>query len=721
MIKNSLKNGNVLLQDKFLLWLNNHKFEAFSISIWITYVLFRFIPSSFSLALQQLGAKNDGLLFGSPRPIKSDEWTTLTPSIISRIVHPNLNSFYNHSAYILNDPLPRDGIRKMFQPFSWGFFFEPALGYSIYLTASFVIGVIFWPAALRLLGLKRTTSIIGGLSIMFSPFVIGWYTHRPGIYGLLPLLIYIFIKEFKSPLPKFLISFWMGVVYLEFTFYPPETILSLHFAILIILYRGNLKENFKDYWPPLLGYLSAGMFYVLVNWSVWEPYGSTLYPGQRKVESGLLPMESFFTQFFPIGFGQSYVTQFAPSNELESATFSSIFVMVIIFLTRKQSDKRFNYRLSIFYAALLIVSLFEIVPSMGFLGKFTLLDRVPPNRSLFLSGLLITFIALQHLDRRSPAITRLRIFLVTITLFAIYLTPPIIARFENNSNYSLEFNRSDIFLAASTLLIGGLALSFKSIGITRCIILLSLPLWVISAHWNPIASSKTFFQPIKSPVVSALENIENSTASGKVAVYGFPGLVLNAAGFVTITDRSDIPDLKTLRKMFPNLTKSDFELIFNRAAEIRIDPDQFTKTPLLLQANLVTIPIATAQEFAATVSQLKFAAIPRDGLKNLQEITTPNYIDKTTYAENVCSLVGWVKTKDVDEVLTIYYPKTWTPFSAIRTLRPDVLKAVSGAGLYNGIELKFIVLQVSKPAIVYISNNSGVIAKWSLDQCGGKL
>jgi|1048.fasta_scaffold00802_6 hypothetical protein len=699
--------------------IRKYKFEVFSITFWSVYVLFRLAPSSFSLALQLLGAKNDGLLFGSPRPIKSDEWTTVTPDIIARTTNPNVNSFYNIYSNILDDPLPHKNLRVIFQPFSWGFLAEPALGYSIYFTASFLIGILFWPATLRQLGLRRNISLIGGLSIMFSPFVIGWYTHRPGIYGLLPLLLYVIFKKMKFPLLKLFISFWIGVVYLEHTFYPPETILSLHFAIIVIVFRRNFKKNLTNYLPALIGYILAGIFYIFINWSIWKPYGSTLYPGLRKVESGLLPIESFLTQFLPIGYGQSYVTQFAPSNELESATFASILIIVILTLTHGKKTLSINRKLTVVYLSLIMVSMFQIIPQLDFLGKITLLDRVPANRSLFLSGLLITFIALQQLEHRIQKVTLKRILILVVSLVLLFALPPVFSKIRHGTNLVSEFHRSDVFLIVSIILVAIYLLmsDFKKIEYLKIVVCISLPMWLVSAHWNPVASSRVFFEPIKSPEIAALREIESSSLSGKIAVYGFPGKILNASGFASMTDRLDIPDLETLRSIFPKLKKNEFDLIFNRAAEIRIEPDQFIDKPNLVQANLVTIPISTAQNFASTVSLLNLFQYRNDLLTDVDRVITPNHIDRVNFSDNQCSLVGWVKSKDVGEELQIYYPKMWKPLSAIRTFRPDVLRLVPGAGLYNGIELKFATPDLSSNVDLYVVNQMGIIAKWTLKPC----
>ena len=82
-------------------------------------------------------------------------------------------------------------------------------------------------------------------------------------------------------------------------------------------------------------------------------------------------------------------------------------------------------------------------------------------------------------------------------------------------------------IAVSSILVAFYLLTsdLKKLEFAKIIVSVSLPMWLISAHWNPVASSRVFFEPIKSPEIAALHKIESSNLSGKIAVYGFPGKI----------------------------------------------------------------------------------------------------------------------------------------------------------------------------------------------------
>ena len=672
-------------------WTKTHIYESVIILFFSLYTTLRLTPSSYSLALGELGAKKTGLLFGSPRPIKSDEWDTGTPQIIARTLYRNRTSFYHYLPSILDDPLPRHSLRLIFQPFSWTFLIDNALGFSVYFSLSFVLGLLFWPKAFQVIGLDRKISILGGLSVMLSTFVIGWFTHRPGIYGILPILIFSFFRLNSHKLLKFLLLFWLGMVYLEYTFYPPETLLSVLFVILLVFYKGNFRENFPGYLLAALGLLASLILYIYLNKQIWAPYGSTLYPGQRVVPSGLLPFKSFLAQLSPIGYGQSYIIHLAPSNELESATFGSLLPLFVALLVDFNRRLLRDTKLRLLVIAFCGLTCYQLISGLDMLGRITFLSKVPANRTLFLSGLILTLICIHALNfHRKSRITWQRTAIPAFSAITFMLIP-LVSMMKSKSTYLSVLHQSDVFLilAFSFLTLTSMFIKNRSLKPEAYLMLFSAPLWIIALHWNPVAKAKDFFSPINSNVTQALENIQNSGQTHNLAVYGFPGQILYGAGLKSLTDRPDIPDLVQLRTMFPALSQSEFDYLFNRVAEIRLDPNQLATKPTLLQTNLVTIPITVAGKFANTVTPLKLHPASDLQLKQNHLLPTPNYLDNVSRDGQVCRLVGWVRFPDVGRQLEVFYPSDWVPRSVIRGLRPDVLRVVKGAGLYNGVELEF--------------------------------
>jgi hypothetical protein len=58
-----------------------HPFIGIVIAICAVYALIGLTPSSYAIVLKAIGVADPGLLFGTPRPIRSDEWTMWTPYV----------------------------------------------------------------------------------------------------------------------------------------------------------------------------------------------------------------------------------------------------------------------------------------------------------------------------------------------------------------------------------------------------------------------------------------------------------------------------------------------------------------------------------------------------------------------------------------------------------------------------------------------------------------
>ena len=110
-------------------------FESAVLVIAAIYVALHLSPSSYALALGQLGEPETPLL-GTPRAIRTDEWSVTTPlfqaAVNNDFRETNDTSFYSENLRsFIGLPLLNWGL--VFKPLVWPFFIvPPALAYSFF-------------------------------------------------------------------------------------------------------------------------------------------------------------------------------------------------------------------------------------------------------------------------------------------------------------------------------------------------------------------------------------------------------------------------------------------------------------------------------------------------------------------------------------------------------------------------------------------------------------
>ena len=120
----TISNNTILLQVK------KYWFENVIFILLLFYTLFYFTPSSYGKALETMGIPNDGLFFGTPQAVRSDEWVVWTP-YLQALVNNNFHRFNAYSIYHEDfrnfNALPIYDWALIFKPQFWSFLIaEPA-------------------------------------------------------------------------------------------------------------------------------------------------------------------------------------------------------------------------------------------------------------------------------------------------------------------------------------------------------------------------------------------------------------------------------------------------------------------------------------------------------------------------------------------------------------------------------------------------------------------
>ncbi|HSH37767.1 MAG TPA: hypothetical protein VK993_03190, partial [Chthoniobacterales bacterium] len=133
------------------------------------------------VALRELGPIR-GLIAGTPKDIRSDEWVVWTPSILSQarqtppfpIENPSLGA--GRAPLIMSVPVAY--YTTLFRPQLWGFFlFDLERGYAWFWNAK-IFGLLLATAwMLRRIGIQsRTIAAFGSAAFFFSSFTQWWFS-----------------------------------------------------------------------------------------------------------------------------------------------------------------------------------------------------------------------------------------------------------------------------------------------------------------------------------------------------------------------------------------------------------------------------------------------------------------------------------------------------------------------------------------------------------------
>jgi hypothetical protein len=109
----------------------------------LVYVSQTWSPSSYGLLLRQIGVEGPGIVFRSPRAIRSDEWAAVTP-LTQATVHKGLERINRTSFYAehlrINYGLPVFDWGLAFKPTMWLYpVAEPAYAYSFHWFATLAL------------------------------------------------------------------------------------------------------------------------------------------------------------------------------------------------------------------------------------------------------------------------------------------------------------------------------------------------------------------------------------------------------------------------------------------------------------------------------------------------------------------------------------------------------------------------------------------------------
>lgn len=343
--------------------------------------------------------REDGVIIGVPRMIRSDEWLVQTPFYLSQVSNGNpvINPSYATSGQnmLLAYNAPMNHISVIGKPFNWGFLFLGASKGLAWYWSFKLIGLILlaYEFSMILTKKNKVLSVLGSLWITFTPVIQWWFMQHLGDVVFFSLLLIVSFYHFfkaESLVLKCLFSSFIvsGMVGFTLVIYPAFQVV---FAYLIIFFfLVYLIEAWKrkslDRWDWFLIFLT---FFIVVGIVGYTLIGSiealkstlgTIYPGSRISQGGGTPTKQMLDSFL----GLILPFKIPPfSNQVELANsfhFVPFFLFSLPFIIKKDEVKKNIIGLGLLIYVILL-AFYSFVGVSDSVSKITLFSFVTSSRA----------------------------------------------------------------------------------------------------------------------------------------------------------------------------------------------------------------------------------------------------------------------------------------------------------------------------------------------------
>lgn len=447
------------------------KFYAFMASVWlfpvigiITLILltgFEISGSSVSIYYKNLygsTAQDPGLLFGSPRSIRSDEWEVQTAQTAAQAkagfprTNKNIGDGQNMEAIV---DTPYKNWTTVFKPQNLGFLVLPfANAFAFkwwFLSLMLVLGCYFF--ILTLLPKKRLLAALASLCLLFSPFIQWWYqtiTLAPIFYSFFIAIAAIQVWRAKTRNTR--IAWALGLSYAIVGFfvvlYPPFQIpCALVMTVFLLGYfieQGYLT-NSKILMPGLRSSLVALVIasaciagFISSGYTAINAARNSLYPGKRVGTSGHFESQFLLANFLDSQLQLTHKARNYVANQSEASNFillSPILSVAVLFILAQERRRKKSTDWPLLMTTLLFL-LFMVrlfVPGTDILFKPLLMEPVPNARLLIGIG-LVSFVQLilvvRHLIKSPKVMSVSLAFLLGIAALVVNISVALDVRRE---------------------------------------------------------------------------------------------------------------------------------------------------------------------------------------------------------------------------------------------------------------------------------------------------
>lgn len=571
----------------------------------IVYVSQHWSPSSYGVLLRQIGQPGAGLVFGEPRPIRSDEWAVVTPltqaTVRNGFERINKTSLYREDLRI-NYGLPIFDWGLAFKPTLWPFLWaDPARAFSFHWYATLALFLAGHALLFARLGLKPPLAVLLSVGLYFTPFTQFWWNEKGPVMAFFPWVVGVLLTRWPVPL-RLAACYWLGASWLITNFYPP-LFLSLAFVGALILLAFG-REWLR---PRRLGALgatvvAAGGTAALYLKDYLRATASTLYPGQRNADGGSVPWSEWWAQFFPFSTFDWRYEGIGGQNICESGVVGAAFILAVLCLLRWRRVDALLFsrsrparpRLGLLLGGLLLMNAWMMLRLPAWAGAPLLWNHVQPERMEYAAGLLLMLLAALLAQCAGLVLTRRRLALYAALVLAAWLAlKGWDARAPGGAG--LRLASADLVVLPALALALGAARLWRWRPQTAVLGASAASGALVLFGFNPIQSAQPIFAidlPVALRQQLEADRIDDpaDSAHGALAVTGFFGATANGLGFRSVSHVTLVPALDFWRQRYPDLPEAEFMGLFNRYLHIRLSAD--LARPEIPQIDAVNLPLA---------------------------------------------------------------------------------------------------------------------------------
>jgi hypothetical protein len=563
------------------------------------YVGLRWSPSSYGIVLKELGVSDPGVVFGTPRVERGDEFAWQTP-LLQMTLRSGFQRYDRTPPYFEDlrtlYAMPILDWAIVFKPQFWLFFIAPpATAYSFYhflLIAMFVVG--FTVLFVRLGG-RRLDSLLMAFVLYFASYTQYWWDGAANFFfPFFPWIVLAPLWPIRLGL-RLLLFYWLLVCALLTYLYPPNAI-ALGFVALIL---------WSTIAPELLGwrrFVPLGLAAVVAASTVlvylWDPIvrlSNTVYPGQRMSGGGGMNFRWWVTQFLPTSAVNDHVPVVSAPNVCELSTLGSLYVLAILFFVPwfdllAQSTKEDRRRWTWLVAGLLATQAWMTISLPPWVGYLFLWHFVQPGRMVLAGGLFLLILAFVLGQARPLRLTAFRCLFFGYTLFlawVLFKRPHAIGLLEAYHDW--------VFVVPVVVLATLKALALLKDAAANTVLLgCAAALGVVSfGTFNPIQTTTPIFERHDTSVTRELNSRLARERRGYLLLpwgssfFSHSGLPLIALGYPSLSYSTFDPAVDLWRKVYPQLPPDQLRQVFDNAGSFAFGDFQsprwfpiFTQAPM---------------------------------------------------------------------------------------------------------------------------------------------
>ena len=556
----------------------------------LVYVGNAWTPTSYAISLQTVGAEDTGLVLGTPRPIRSDEFGLFTP-LLQATVNNDYRRFNATSLYqedlrsTVSQPLRDWGM--LFKPTSWGFLFlSPAYALSLYYCATMISFLVGYTLLFRRGGIGRWESMLLATGLFFTPFAQYWWTSFGPLIASFPWILVV--AAHRNTWWKLPIFYWAACSWMLSFFYP-GVIATSAFVGLFMAACHRWVRGWKEWLALGCASLLACLTVVVYLRDYLTATQNTLYPGVRRFSGGMESFGHWLSVWAPnLHIDLLSQESLTPLNVCEVSTLGTFYGLALLFFMdwRRLGEGRWK-KLLVLSLPVGLMWLWMLAPIPQSVGRLLLWDWVQPQRMQFAMGFALLWLLSQAAKDLGLQITWPRsIALVEVVVAAWY--------FKAQPRPDLwEAAWRDLAFIAPVIIVmlasPWLSPRWKNRGLLAGSALAGA---VAFGVFNPLQSAKPIF---KRPWSARFAQFDAQVAADPDGVLrdgrGFFGAQLNGWGYRSVGHFLLTPHFDHFRAMYPDMDDQHFNFIFNRYAMYLIDD---VPAPFVRSENAVILPLSDA-------------------------------------------------------------------------------------------------------------------------------